>query len=66
MSVAKLVMSRISAPECPVGTAPTTIFATSPGTISPMSICVMVTIRASSLVGAMSPKPTVAKTVTVK
>jgi hypothetical protein len=31
-----------------------------------MSICVMLMIRASSLVGAMSPKPTVEKMVTVK
>ena len=44
----------------------TTILAINPRTISPMSIRVMLMIRASSLVGAMSPKPTVEKMVTVR
>lgn len=49
-----------------MSTAPRTVLAINPKVISPKSICVVVTIRASSLRGAMSPNPTVAKTVTVK
>ena len=47
-------------------TAPSTILAMSPTANSPTIIWIIVTIRASPLTGTMSPKPTVAKTVTVK
>ena len=47
-------------------TAPSTILATNPTAIRPMIIWIVVTIRATSLTGTMSPNPTVAKTVTVK
>src|SRR5919112_518094 len=47
-------------------TAPSTIFGTIPTATRPVNIWTMVTMRATSVFGAMSPNPTVAKTVTVK